>query len=1033
MKLRILFFICFLSNSVLAQNRIVTNYYRYGENDYESKIESIESFDNNGNLSGLWTKFFRNGQVYIKGAYKNGKKEGVWKIYDKQYIVYLGQDSDAKSILKQEIGYKNGRYHGVYKKYKILKKFKNSESEYNSKYKNYEGEDAIDHAFEKIIGRYTNGKKSGEWIYHSDDLIEDTEENGTYYNHRLAVDSIGNYRNGVKNGKWQYYSAKDYGKATLDSTGIYLNGLQNGVWSYYKYGKVIRQGAYTEGVRSGNWEIFHYVSVDSVVLSKSGTYINDKKEGNWKYYLRDYYYPPKVWDESSQDSVEQHKGRFQWKFKWNIDNYTIQNWKDGKKEGFWKEIGIIENYYGNNEDVKFSGHYTNGLKNGVWLTYNESNDLLDSGNYVSGKKQGFWKVDQTQGYYVAGIKEGDWFEEGFRGTYHNDLREGLWTKEDADGNKAQGSFKAGVKYGNWNFIYKNWDGELESQWEGNFWNGYPIEKWKNSKKDEGFSVYSIDLDTTDNAIKDEMTVYLLTEEFYGNKQLKQRIEGNVIFERDSSLAPPEFDAYEYDKFIEDEEKNVELKGYSSNRYTENGELDSRNNYTVTKADYDDGLLVDPKLEKFQILEVDLDSIINRKAKRKYVNGAVKYTLEKLKVGKTRNLTVYYPNGAIYLTGSIKNNMSVDNWAYYYQNGKIKERGVRADTLIIEEYWDDFERMQTIDSVHLRLRNGIWEFYDVSGQLKLREYKLSDPNEDFEGLRTERMIYEWIRQPLTDEVTSGSISSTGSIVNAKKVGVWKYYTIEGIKELEGEYNQDGVKIGEWRAYNYQGELAAIRSYDKNGKKHGVQFVNMYQAAAGNWFKDSINYKHGIVQYPDGNYEADEYEDMITGTYKNNLKVGKWVKHSEFEDIPTEIIVYDKKGKILDRKRLLISEEDTTLLATDLFDYSSKILTSINYKSNGDTLYFSIYKLPKKKVSQDYQYKSSLNLLLTKGFYGKTNIVTNKTIKNGNEFIDYKFNDKGILLYETKYGLGPLENKIINQEKSFFENGSIKQLLIPEVLE
>ncbi len=77
-------------------------------------------------------------------------------------------------------------------------------------------------------------------------------------------------------------------------------------------------------------------------------------------------------------------------------------------------------FYYENGKLKEKGHYENGLKEGPWIEYYESEYTEEyesfKGNYISGKKVGIWEWCWGGG------------ELEMSGLYINDKREGIWRR-----------------------------------------------------------------------------------------------------------------------------------------------------------------------------------------------------------------------------------------------------------------------------------------------------------------------------------------------------------------------------------------------------------------------------------------------------------------------------------------------------------------------------------------------------------------------------------------------------------------------------
>ena len=126
----------------------------------------------------------------------------------------------------------------------------------------------------------------------------------------------------------------------------------------YNNGKTSRIAHYiNDTVLDGHW-VSYFMNENKF---EEGDYSNGEKVGEWFNYFES-------GDTLSQINYE--NGVYRMWF-YSGQKQVVGQVKDGEKEGLWTEY--IEIYYGY---VKSQGNYSQGLKNGVWLSHNESNELL---------------------------------------------------------------------------------------------------------------------------------------------------------------------------------------------------------------------------------------------------------------------------------------------------------------------------------------------------------------------------------------------------------------------------------------------------------------------------------------------------------------------------------------------------------------------------------------------------------------------------------------------------------------------------------
>ena len=185
-----------------------------------------------------------------------GRKQGVWKKYEKGVLDYEGQ-------FKDNVPYGTFKYYHPNGKLKSVTEFrvgvhlvhttiyhenghKASEGEFVDQLKNGEWRYYANTDTLITIENYSKGKRQGCWKTFSAEtgvLLEETNYvddklNGphkTYYtNGNVSLEE--NYLNGKQNGKCTAY----YPKKQVSSTGNILNGFRIGNWDYYDLSGKIR-------------------------------------------------------------------------------------------------------------------------------------------------------------------------------------------------------------------------------------------------------------------------------------------------------------------------------------------------------------------------------------------------------------------------------------------------------------------------------------------------------------------------------------------------------------------------------------------------------------------------------------------------------------------------------------------------------------------------------------------------------------------------------------------------------------------------
>jgi antitoxin component YwqK of YwqJK toxin-antitoxin module len=180
---------------------------------------------------------------------KKERKQGYWKKYDKETLLYEGLFKDDVPV-------------GIFKYYYADGKLKSTTDFINGTHK------------VKTQLFHVNGKKSaeGEFI--------DQQKNGTwyYYSPQEILIKQENYKNGIPNGLWITFSSETAKKLLEEN---YDNGVLNGLQiRYYTTGDTMNIIPYINGKRNGFAKTFYTGNI----VSSNGLYHNDLYNKTWKYF-----------------------------------------------------------------------------------------------------------------------------------------------------------------------------------------------------------------------------------------------------------------------------------------------------------------------------------------------------------------------------------------------------------------------------------------------------------------------------------------------------------------------------------------------------------------------------------------------------------------------------------------------------------------------------------------------------------------------------------------------------------------------------
>ncbi len=216
----------------------------------------IISQENPGAIEDI-TLYHDNGRLKAEGMIRDKKREGVWKFYN------------SRGIHVKNVTYTNGT---ILKTISLVK-------ESGPKLREGTAVTYHDNGRIKETGRYSKGKKDGEWkeydsrgkllkikIYNKGKVINEQSRQKIKpfisYHNNGRIKEKGMLKNGKRNGEWLLYSTR--GK--LIRTTSYLNGeivdksnsgLVGPVTNYYENGFIKEEGIINNGERDGVWKIYN--------------------------------------------------------------------------------------------------------------------------------------------------------------------------------------------------------------------------------------------------------------------------------------------------------------------------------------------------------------------------------------------------------------------------------------------------------------------------------------------------------------------------------------------------------------------------------------------------------------------------------------------------------------------------------------------------------------------------------------------------------------------------------------------------------
>jgi len=216
---------------------------------------------------------------------------------------------------------------------------------------------------------------------------------------------------------------------------------------------------------------------------------------------------------------------------------------------------------------------------------------------------------------------------------------------------------------------------------------------------------------------------------------------------------------------------------------------------------------------------------------------------------------FYPQGQLRYVGQFKNDLPVDTFYYYFEDGKIKsiliyDKDVANKALAMHFYstGDTLAKGHYVD----QKKEGMWMSYGESSvPVERGAYKDGQKNGRWiiyypTGVISEEMHYANGIQdgPFKTYFENGQMHQDAFFLEGALHGQVTFYSKEGKKEQEGEYKQN-LRDGKWLIYNENENVIKLYRYD-NGT-----LLNPDD-------KDSLNYDQ--TKHKENRKDYLEFEDI-----------------------------------------------------------------------------------------------------------------------------------------------------------------------------
>jgi len=417
----------------------------------------------------VFTQFkHRNGVVSSEGYLRNGKPDGYWKTFNEQgQLVSEGNRENfllggvwkfyTNGVLTSEISYKAGKRDGLSK---IFTEKETIVTPYIDDFVSGTREIFYANGNTKQRTSFERGLEQGFEFDFSEqgDITSITEYRRGFIVSRQRINRRD--RNGWKQGVWKFF----YPNLVIEMEGTFLNDKKNGFFKYYdSLGNLTDVKKFVNGELEESTQELANVEIKTEyhpngIPKLTATYKNGVLEG-----------VAREFDDSGRivrsvvfqegrvaaQGIVDETGRFQDNWKEFYPNGTLRaegRYRNGRRIGRWL-------FYFQNGALEQEGVFNNqGQHNGEWIWYHPNGQIHIVQNYHDGTQDGAFKefADDgetiiSEGEYVDGERHGNWI-----------INTGM--------ERSEGHYRNGERHGRWrNFSVNN--GRLT--FEGSFVDGVP--------------------------------------------------------------------------------------------------------------------------------------------------------------------------------------------------------------------------------------------------------------------------------------------------------------------------------------------------------------------------------------------------------------------------------------------------------------------------------------------------------------------------------------------------------------------------------
>lgn len=299
--------------------------------------EKINRYDSQGKRTGIWKDLFEDGKLRQEGNWLAGMKNGVFKFFNKKgelekleryendvlivddastAILDIRKEYHANGSLKEMGTYREGKKQGNFRVY--------DEAGNETGGLLYDNNLLVGQGMIDSLGR-----RIGDWkLFYPDGKIRAQgkyvdglrEGNWTYFFTNGKTEQSGIYKMDWPTGSWKWY----YFNGQLHREDMYRNGKEDGTSvEYDTLGVVINEGEFSAGARNGKWKL----TVNDHI--EEGQYLDGERDGLWVWYYGE---GKKMFEGEFQSGIPVNRHKY-----WYVNGQVEMTgkYKGGEMDGRW--------------------------------------------------------------------------------------------------------------------------------------------------------------------------------------------------------------------------------------------------------------------------------------------------------------------------------------------------------------------------------------------------------------------------------------------------------------------------------------------------------------------------------------------------------------------------------------------------------------------------------------------------------------------------------------------------------------------------